>query len=201
LREAPLIDVLIPTSRQPERLHNLVWQIRSAFNQGIPVRVTVAMGGEWPELMCQLSPEELASIRFVTNAPAGKCGNAAVQHCLETLEWLPWYYQTGDDDALLPWGLKHLYEAREGNILVVGRALCVSKKAQTDLTSYKVGHIIEWSKVSGLCALFKMEAIKACPQPWWNPESGCADFELIDQLSKMGGVKLIPNTITILALV
>lgn len=194
----PEIDVLIPTAKK--RVDNLLFQIRSALGQGLDVRVTIAMNGEYPELMERLTDEEKKKMRFVTDAPDGCIGNPAVLHALETLDWADWYFQTGDDDALLPWGLKHLYENREGVCMVVGRALCVTKDGHKDLTPWEVGKTLEFCKVSGACALFNFRAVEKLPRPWWNPGSQVSDFELIHRMSRMCPYRLIPSVIFVLAL-
>lgn len=192
------IDVLIPTSKK--RLSKLLWQIRSCFNQTVPVRITVVSSGEYPQLMDSLTEEEKSKMRFITDAPSGLCGNAASKYAMENYEWGNWFYSIGDDDALLPWGLRHLWLNRIGVDMVIGRALCVSKGRQFDLTNYRVGAVLACGQVSGVCTLFNFRKIEELGKPYWNAGSMVADWELIDKMAENYRYKIIPETVCVLAL-
>ena len=196
----PDVDVLIPTSKK--RLDNLMCQIHTAQNQGFQVRITIAMSGQWIALEEKLGAYDAENIRLVYDAPDGLIGNPAVQYCIQNLEWCDWYYQTGDDDSLMPWGLKHLYEQiDEHSKMIIGQAICVTKNDHRDISHKKVGRVILEGAVSGVCVLFHMPSVKKLSPPWWNPESKVADYELIRKMANSYPYKVIPNTVTILSLI
>ncbi|MDI6788498.1 MAG: hypothetical protein QME51_09020 [Planctomycetota bacterium] len=192
------IDILIPTSKK--RLQKLLWQIRSCFNQGLDVRVTVASTGEYPELLERLTDVERIKMRFIIDAPEGLCGNAASKHAMENYEWGDWFYSIGDDDALLPWGLKHLWNNKQGVDMVIGRALCVSKGQNLDLTQYRVGTVLARGRVSGVCTLFNFRKVEKLGKPYWDADSVVSDWELIEKMAENHKYKIIPETVCVLAL-
>jgi hypothetical protein len=140
-------------------------------------------------------------MRFVHDAPKGLIGNPAVSYCMETLEWADWYYVTGDDDALLPWGLRHLYENRQGVSMVIGEGLCVSREKHESLAAWKIGGLIKCGRVSASCALFNFRDIEKLPRPWFNSDSKVADFELISRMATTYPYRMIPSTIFVLTLI
>lgn len=192
------IDVLIPTAKQ--RLNNLLFNIRGILLQELPTRITVASTGEYPELMDALSDIEKASIRLITDAPAGAWGNAASKYAMENLDWHDWFYSIGDDDAILPWGLKNLWDNKENVSMVIGRALAVGKNGQKDLTEYRIGSMLGQGRVSGVCALFNFRDIEKLGKPYWVAESPVSDWWLINRMANTYKYRIIPNTVCALAL-
>lgn len=203
------IDILIPTNRK--RLWNMLFQIRAALASPIKTRVTIAMSKPWPELMAHLYPQEMTRIRVIEDAPDGTDGdpfhNAAgymgapkIKWCLENLEWADWFYQLGDDDALLPWGLEHFWHARHGVGVVIGQVLSVSRKEHLDFTPYKVGRKVERLRVSCAGALINIPALRTFEKPWYNEFSGYADWEIIARIKSKFPVRVIRNTVHVLSL-
>lgn len=207
----PEIDVLIPTARQPERFHNLLFQIRAVLNSPVNARVTVAMSGEWPELIHAIHPKEWDRVRIASECPDGQKGNPfhteggymsgpKVAWCLDNLDWGDWWYFMGDDDCLLPWGLRHMLDASDGVDMVIGQVLGVSRKDHLDFTPYTIGRSIARCRVSSAGAMFRVEAMKKLDKPWWNPNSGYADWELIERMSKAYLHRITASTIHVLSL-
>ena len=192
------LDVLIPTSMQG--LENLLFNVRGIFSQELDVRITIASSVKADALKELLTDREMESMRFIEDAPVGQWGNAASKYAMENFNWANWFYSIGDDDAILPWGLKHLMANRKGVSMVIGQALCVSKNGQKDLTHYHVGRVISVGKVSGVCALFNFRDIEKLGKPYWIAESPVSDFQLINRMSMEYKYKIIPNTVCCLAL-
>src|SRR5574338_301489 len=196
----PQIDILIATAKERRRLPNLLANIRTALASDLETRVTLAMLGDYPELEDELSQAEKARIRMVKDAPLGSMGNAAALRCKEALDWGEWYYQIGDDDALLPWGLDHLYAATEGVSVVIGQAIVVTKDTHLDATAWKVGRKLAPGCVSGVCALMRFEDLERLPKPWYHVRSETADFELIAKMAGCYPYTVIANTVAVLSL-
>lgn len=193
----PDIDLYIPTAKQIERLPSLLAQINAGLNSGLNARVTISMDGEYPELNRSLSDEQIKKIRFV-QAPQGN-PSITIEHCLENTEWADWLYIAGDDDAILPWGLKHLYEARECVSMVLGQVLCVSREKHWDLSSYKVGQVIVPCHISGANLLINTRSMEKLEKPWLinDPQS---DYFLIKRMAENFKYTIIPSVVAVLCL-
>jgi len=188
----PLIDVLIPTSKH--RLHGLLSQIRSALNQPYDIRVTVAMGTPWEELRVKLSHSELEYIRFIHNAPEGHVGGPANLYCLEKFNWGDWIYSTGDDDVIFPWTFKHFMDNSANVSMVVGGVSTYTKDDHLHHTM-KVGHTLEYGKVTGPCVLYKANDLLALDKPYFDPTNHANDFELITKMAAKYKYRIIPNVV------
>lgn len=184
------IDVFIPTSKRPERLNNLLCQIYIALNSGVDTRVTVAMEGDYPELMKRLSVHQIATIRFIKDAPQG---NAAIplKHCIENYEWNDWVLISAcDDDCLLPWGLKHLWDATKGVSMVIGQTLGVSRKQHYDFSAWKIGISVVPCHVSTV--MVNMRSLERLPKPWIDIDP-LTDYLLVKRMADHFPYRIIPN--------
>lgn len=200
------IDVVIPTAKQLDRLDNLVCQINTSLNSGVDTRVVILMEGEYPELMERLTSKQIEKIMFVKDAPQGN-PSLPIKHCIENVELSEWMYSVGDDDCILPWGLKHLWEATQNiynvqNILnasnvdkvsmVIGQTLGVSRDNHYDLSLWKIGHGIIPCHVS--TALINVNRLRSLPKPWFEIDQ-LSDYLLIKRMSENFPYKIIPNVV------
>ena len=188
------LDVFIPTLKQ--RLNGLVCNIHTIFNSGLNVRVTISLpDNDYPELMELLTEKEKECIRFVPNVPQGE-PSIPIKHCLENVELLEWVYLVADDDCVLPWGLQHLWEAREGYSMVMGQVLGVSRNKHLDFTAWKIGFDIIESHVS--TAMYNMRSLEKLPKPWYEI-SPISDYLLIRRMAENFTYNIIPSVVHVQA--
>lgn len=185
------IDVVIPTAKQLERLNNLVCLINIIQNSGVRARAYIVMEGEYPELMERMTPKNLEKMAFCKNAPQGG-PSIPIKYALENLSLSDWVTVIADDDCLLPWGLKHLWEATNNVSMVVGQTLGVSRKDHYDLSSWKIGIGIIPCHVS--TALFNMRKIETLSKPWLEIDP-LSDYILIKRMAETFPYKIIPNVV------
>lgn len=204
----PDIDVLIPTAGK--RFHNCMFQINAVLSSNVDARVHVMTSKPWPEMrnvfdlddrviFYENTPEGGANNGDVYN-PSGFLGLPKVSWALDHIELADWFCYFHDDDALLPWGLKYLMDAREDVSMVVGRALGVSRSQHLDFTPYVVGKTIDRCRVGNACAIYETESLQSLPRPWFFPEYIYADWELINRMARHFPYRTIPNTVQVLSL-
>lgn len=191
----PDIDILIPTSKKPERLNNLLCQIHTVLNSGINTRVTLAMDGPYPSLTSQLSHYPLSKVRLVYGAPQGSPAIPAA-YCMENLEWGDWMLNVSDDDCVLPWGLRHLWEATKDVSMVIGQTIGVSRTKHLDFSAWKIGIGVIPCHVS--TALINMRSLETLPKPWYRDDPLC-DYLLIQRMSENFPFKIIPSVVHVQA--
>lgn len=188
------LDVFIPTLKQ--RTDNMLCQAHTVLNSGLNVRLTVSLpDNDYPELMDNLTPKEKEKVRLIPNVPQGE-PSIPVKHCIENIDWSDWMYFPADDDCVLPWGLKHLWEGRDGVSMVIGQTLGVSRKEHLDFSAWKIGYGVIPCHVS--TALFHMPSLKSLPKPWYNI-GPLADYELIKYMSANFAYKIIPSVVHVQA--
>lgn len=193
-----MIDAIMPTAQI--HLDGAICQVKTATNQDCPVRVTIATATPFKKPDA-FSPSELARIRFVEGVPQGNWGHPAVGYCLENLEMGDWIYPMGDDDCLLPWGLKHLYEATRSDLsMVIGTALSVYKDNHIHRPDRSLGYRFARGYITGSCALLNYNMIKKLEKPWWAANDYGADWLLMERLSKIAPYVQLPNTVCMFAI-
>lgn len=198
----PEIDFYMGTARQRERLPTLLANVRTALACPIPTRVTIAMGGPYPELASALHAEERDRVRIIDDAPEGWLAGPATKYVLETLDWAPWWMWIGDDDVLLPWGLEHLYSYTKrvpSLSMVIGKALVVSKHDHLGDPSYmSVGDEIRFGRVTSIAALFKTKALLSM-NPCINTEVQYQDLDLCERMAEGREYIFVPNHVVVLS--
>lgn len=200
------LDVVIPTAKQLDRLDNLVCLINIVQNSGINSRAYIVMQGEYPELMERMTQRNLDRMEFCKTAPQGHpC--LPIEYALGELELSEWFISIADDDCLLPWGLKHLFDATKdivgaknlmnsANIdkvgMVIGQTLGVSRVDHYDLSLWKIGIGVIPCHVS--TALVNVPMLRKLERPWL-PIDPLADYLLIKRMSETFPYKIIPNVV------
>lgn len=187
------LDVLIVTRKK--RLDNLLCQVHTILNSGMNTRVTIGIEGEYPEFVSKLFPAQLERIRIVSGVPQGD-PSIPIQYCMENLEWSDWMYSSADDDCILPWGLKHLWENRDGVSMVIGQTIGVSRERHLDFSAWKIGRSIEVCHVS--TALINMRSLEKLEKPWLTVDP-VSDFHLIDRMAKLYPYKITPSVVSVQA--
>jgi hypothetical protein len=184
------IEVFIPTLKQ--RTNNLLCQIHTALNSGLNVRVTLSLPDEsYPEIIENLTESELKYIRLIKNVPQGE-PSIPIKYCLENIEWGDWLLSVGDDDCILPWGLKHLWDARENVSMVIGQTIGVSRNKHYDFSAWKIGYRIIPCHVS--IAFINMRSLEKLPKPWLEIDP-LSDFKQIERMSNHFPYKIIPSVV------
>lgn len=187
------IEFLIAT--QKKRLEGLLCQIHIALNSGLNVRVTVGMDGEYPELMEKLPESYKDKIRFVKNVPQGT-PSISFGYLYENMDWDGWIYAVADDDIVLPWGLKHLWENREGVSMVIGQTIGVSRDDHFDFSGWKIGYEVVENHVS--TAFINSKDLSKLPKPWIVNEPN-SDYLIIKRMADHFKYRVIPNVVHVQA--
>lgn len=200
---APEIDFYMGSARQLERLPTLLANVRTALACPIPTRVTVAMGGPYPELRNALYAEERERVRLVEDAPDGFLAGPATKYVLETFDWAPWWMWIGDDDVLLPWGLEHLYAytRRVPSLsMVIGKAVVVTKKEHlADPASMSIGDEIAFGEVTSISALIRTPDLLKL-DPCINPQAQYQDLDLLERMAARYPFLHVPHHVVVLSL-
>lgn len=188
------LDVFIPTRKQ--QLGNLVCQAQAVFNSGVNARLTVGIGDDqYQEFLDQFIPKHQNRIRIIPNVPQGGV-SICVKHCMENIDWSEWVLSVSDDDIILPWGIDHLWEAREGVAMVIGQTLGVSRENHLDFTAWKIGVAVAPCHVS--TAMINMEKLKTLPKPWIVHDP-LFDFILIRRMADTFPYRITPSVVHVQA--
>lgn len=188
------VDVFIPTRKT--LLGNLNCQVQAVLNSGVNARATVSIGDDsYPEFTDNLTPEQLNRVRVIPNVPQGSA-SICIKHCLENIEWAPWVLTVADDDCLLPWGLKHLWDAREGVSMVIGQTLGLSRERHLDFTAWKIGIGVTSCHVS--TAMINMRSMATLRKPWMDLDP-LSDFLMIKRMADNFPYRIIPSVVHVQA--
>ncbi len=194
-----MVDVIIPTQFAPERMNNLVCQVKVALNQGVDVRVVILCDAKNNSGMYALegllSDGESARV-VIFNHPDGVKGNPfgeqrgymcapAIRAYLEAdyFKKADWQLHAADDDSMAPWALPALLSHSDGVSMVVGRAVAVNRDHE-DRREYRLGENTNRCHVALSSAILKTESILKLKRPLYDANSGYADWELIDRMAQ-----------------
>jgi hypothetical protein len=188
------LDVFIPTIKK--KLNGLLCNVHTVLNSGLRVRVTISLPDDsYPEFMDKLTEEERSCIRLIKNVPQGN-PSIPIQFCMENLDWLEWVYMAADDDCILPWALKHLWEAREGVSMVMGQVIGTSREKHLDFSEWKIGIDIIRCHVN--TAMYNFNSLRTLPKPWLEIDP-CSDYLMIKRFADNFPYKIIPSVVHVSA--
>lgn len=182
------IDVFIPTLKK--RTDNLLCQVHTALNSGLNARVTISIpDNDYAELINKLTDKEKINIRLIKKVPQGE-PSIPIKYCLENESWSNWLLIIADDDCLMPWGLKHLYDATPGMGMVMGQTLGVSRNMHLDFSSWKIGVGVIPCHCS--TAFYNVRMLEKLSKPWCEIDP-LSDYRLIQKMAENFPYKIIPS--------